>query len=42
MKGPRLTALLLALAVLGAGTACQARGYAMPVETAQSAPGEAR
>jgi len=37
MKGPRLiTALLLAMTVLGTG--CQARGYAMPVETAQSVP----
>lgn len=37
MKGPRLfTALLLALTVLGTG--CQARGYAMPAETAQSVP----
>ncbi len=34
MKGTRLMALLLAIAVLGTG--CQARGYAMPVETSQS------
>ncbi len=37
MKGPCLMmALLLTMAVLGTG--CQARGYAMPVETAQSVP----
>lgn len=32
MKGSRLAALVLAVAVL---TGCQARGYAMPVETSQ-------
>jgi len=36
MKGSRLMALLLAMAVLGTG--CQSRGYAMPVETSQSIP----
>lgn len=35
MKGPCLMmAFLLAVTVLGTG--CQARGYAMPVETTQS------